>query len=427
MQCLDERGLRLYVRGSLPAERMAAGSEHVRTCAACRAALSALPDYRQATWSLGQTALALSECPEYEDLSAFVDGNLAHEPYQAMERHVSTCELCWHDVETLGAARSRASLAPPITVRPGQFVYRRPRTVFGWRSVAAAAAVAGAAAALFLIHPNPGRKPAGPPEVANNSPGISAPAPSHVTQPAPFHQPVVPTHEAPKPAPTPAPQPLKPEFVAELHDGSVSAGRLNGRLTVRADGRRLSEAELEALLERKLRDGRVPSSFQIAERPVVRGPADVINITKLSPAPNSVADQRPEFRWEPVDGASKYRVEVYELDGTAVLPPAETRTASYQPDEKLRGGVYKWMIWVRRGDLARWQASEAAVFRVLSGREASLLSQVRRHYAGSHLVLGTVYESLGLCDDAVREFQALAAQNPKSPLAAKLLAGARNH
>jgi hypothetical protein len=38
-----------------------------------------------------------------------------------------------------------------------------------------------------------------------------------------------------------------------------------------------------------------------------------------------------------------------------------------------------------------------------------------------------VYESLGLCDDAVREFQALAAQNPKSPLAAKLLAGARNH
>jgi hypothetical protein len=58
----------------------------------------------------------------------------------------------------------------------------------------------------------------------------------------------------------------------------------------------------------------------------------------------------------------------------------------------------------------------------------ALLAEVERRRAavpGSHLVSGLAYAEAGLLDDAEVELRALAAENPGSPEAARLLAALR--
>lgn len=438
MQCFNDRQLKLYLHGAVPAKEIAGMAEHIRSCAPCREKLAALSEYKCAAWSIGDAVLSADGCPEYEELSAYVDETLSHETHQWIERHLSACEYCARDIETLQAARSRASLAPHITVRPG--LYARPRqswTVFNWKSITAAASSIAAVAAVFLMY-NSGQVVKAPivakipdqPKVAAINPNenqrkvIENTNPKSVEVPKEINKPAT---DVKKKDPVPMPvAPEKPVFVAEVRDSSVTVGRTDGKLVIRSNGKNI-EAHIAALVETKVNTGSVSSSFQVASASAgrLRGPRDVIKVEDMSPAINAIADSNSVFNWEPVDGATKYRLEVYESDGTPVMH-VETEDASYKPDQKLSGGVYKWRIMVRRGEMAEWESSEAASFRILSDKDADLITRAKRDYKDSHLVLGTVYESLGMNEDAVREFHALQAQNPKSELASKLLHGAKN-
>lgn len=423
MQCFDEQLLSRYMQGALSVADMIAAGEHICECAVCRTKLNATSSYRKALRLIEEASIGIGDCPEYEELSAFVDDTLPHETHQRILRHVNVCELCWHDMETLQAVRSRASLAPSITVRPGMFNTRRFWTVFGWRQLSAVSATTAAVILAFVLtNPNPTRvipiatdKP-GHKIVATNpvdkTPSASV-ADINSTKPA--------IGQNPKATPSDNQQPPDEEFVAELHDGSVIVGRLGDKVTARSSGREF-EAQVAKLVDMKLRDGRVPSSFQIA-KVEVRGPDDIVEIEKISPAPGGLSSSKPIFEWKPIEGSSKYRVEVYQLDGTPVYT-AETEETSYKSDKTLPAGIYKWVVRARRGPFGEWDWSKAASFRILSAKETNLIAQVKRDYPGSHLVLGTVYESLGLNGDAVREFRALENVNPDSSLAKKLLSGA---
>ncbi|HOK53370.1 MAG TPA: hypothetical protein PLU88_10535 [Armatimonadota bacterium] len=436
MQCFDDRKLRQFIQGELSAEEMLSTSKHIQSCPVCRTRLTSSKTYLNAVYSISDVTLACGECPDYEILSAFVEDSLPHEAHQHIERHISLCELCWNDVETLQASRARATLAPEITVQPGQFAQRRSWNIFAWpRLAAATTGVAAVAVVLMLSQTSLNNKPAI--TKVGDRPAVVArgntDAPIKIDTPEPR---VTISKDSEETSLTTAPEPDKPTatkestlttpesvFVAEFKDGSVTVGRSNGKLMARSDGRDF-EVQVAALVNQKLRDGQVPSSFQMAKADEVRGPQDIIKIKRLSPLPGSIAQNSPEFTWEPVEGAMKYRVEIYSMDGTAIHE-AETEDTRYHYDGKLEGGGYKWVVRVRRGFLADWEWSEAVPFRVMSQKELDLIDQAKRDYPGSHLVLGTIYESLGLNHDAVSEFSALATENPNSPLAAKLLEGAR--
>jgi hypothetical protein len=62
---------------------------------------------------------------------------------------------------------------------------------------------------------------------------------------------------------------------------------------------------------------------------------------------------------------------------------------------------------------------------VLEQSKAGELERMRRAYPNSHLVLGTLYAKAGLLAEAEREFRALVAANPQSPIAQKLLRDVR--
>lgn len=438
MQCLNDQQLNDYLRGSLEADILIPASEHIASCAACRARVAGLSMYKSAAWRIGQVAMAADDCPEYEVLSSFVDERLDTIERRNIERHIGTCEMCWRDIETLQAARSRASLAPTITVAPGAFSTRHNWTMFRWKS-ATAAVLSAAAAVTILVLTNPfgGSVNEGPtqlavkptPEashVAPPAPGkeISKPEPLPAVGPIANNTPNPTTGVSTTPSETPKPQ-ITHRAVVVIRDGDITVDSIDGKLSPRLRGRNL-EAQIAAIVKEKLRTGKVESSFKMAraDTSVLRGPEDVMDIRKISPAPDSFADARPEFRWEAVEDAERYRIEVDKLDSTAVIY-TETDTPYYRPTEDLVPGTYKWTVWMRRGELAEWTVSKAAVFSVLSDTDRELLNTARRDYAESHLVMGTVYERLGMNEEARKEFEALAQKNPNSKLATKLLDGVK--
>ncbi len=437
MRCLDDKQLKQYMRGTLPVAEMLAAGDHIPGCSVCKARLARLSDYVIGSYSTLFSTLDIGECPEYEELSGYVEETLSHEAHQSVERHIASCELCWRDVETLHATRSKASFAPQITVQPGYFAPRRKwSSVFGWQRVAAVSSgVAAVALAIVLINSSPVKdtpvavQPVTPVVRTVDNPTdkklvevqTAKATEKSVQQTAKTVHTTTEKSVSPVPASVNTKAP-KQEFAAELRDGGVTVGHVGRNVVIRSDGKDL-EAQVAALVREKLKSGQVPASFRMAKADELRGPIHSIEIAKSSPVSDGVTDSSPFFSWETVEGATKYRVEVYNLDGTCVMS-AETDTTSYQADQALTPGWYKWTVRPRRGISADWEWSKASSFRVLSAKEAVLLDSAKRE--GSHLVLGTVYESLGLSKQAVSEFEALAAENPESKLAKRLLAGAED-
>lgn len=432
MRCPDKNKLSQYMRGALPTSELIATSEHVSSCDECKAQIAVLAAYRKAALLVGQNVLSINDCPEYEELSAYVDETLSHESYQHIDKHIVSCELCWRDVETLQAARSRSSLAPSITVHPGQFAGERKTIWLGWRRYATALAGAAIVLGVILSVPHQVNKPAGT-VIAHNTvtqkpiieekPTPNAPSVNNTLNEKPSSVKLTDSNKT-KPAgvvhhKTKIRVP-KTEYIA-LNDGAVTVSETSGKLKAN-----ISDKTLASLVEKKLRDGKLPQSYQVAMNPdVFRGPSDEVKVTKVSPAPNALSDSKPEFRWNAVDGVSKYRVEVYEIDGTPVLA-TETDTTSFRPSTKLHGGYYKWVVRTRRAELAEWKWSKSEMFRVLTAKENNLIAEAKRDYPNSHLVAGSVYEHLGLHDKAINEFQSLVRENPTSAVAKKLLAGAES-
>lgn len=144
----------------------------------------------------------------------------------------------------------------------------------------------------------------------------------------------------------------------------------------------------------------------------------------LTPVATVVRGERPTFRWQPLEGAAGYAVEVYDADynKVAVSPPLSSHEWTAAQPLK-RGALYSWQVVASKdGRETRAPAPPApeAKFRVLDEKSSDKLARAERS-ASSHLARGTLYARAGLLDDAEREFKALADENPRSELAKRLL------
>jgi hypothetical protein len=137
----------------------------------------------------------------------------------------------------------------------------------------------------------------------------------------------------------------------------------------------------------------------------------------LGPVGTIVATDRPTFRWRPLDGATGYQVTITDPEAgyREVAASPQLRDANWTLDRPLgRGRVYTWQVTARtEGAEVRAPApNQEAKFKVLE-------------HAGSRLAMGLLYAEAGLLDEAAREFRALVAANPQSPVAKNLLRDVR--
>jgi hypothetical protein len=195
---------------------------------------------------------------------------------------------------------------------------------------------------------------------------------------------------------------------------------------------------LESSLERRYREsvkellttGRAAPAAIIAQ---LRGGPEILmgkNADKpqfrvLEPMGVVVESDRPTFRWEPLRDAVGYEVSVSD-DGGEVLNSPIVSGTDWQPSTRLpRGRLYHWQV--RALTKAGGETKSPAVgqpdakFGILESNKLDEINWGRKAYAGSHLVLGTIYANAGLMDQAEREFRALRDENPQAEIATRIL------
>ncbi len=168
----------------------------------------------------------------------------------------------------------------------------------------------------------------------------------------------------------------------------------------------------------------------IGKSSVLMGPADEGHpFALLGPVGTVVMSERPAFRWRTLVGADSYVVKVFDADFNEVAVSPQLSETKWTVTRSLeRGRTYSWQVTARVGDRevsSPVKPAPEAKFMVLDQVKANDLARAKNASAGSHLTLGILYADAGLLDDAERELQTLLRANPQSALAQKLLRGVR--
>ena len=427
MKCPDKTKLEQYVLGKLDQEKMIELDEHVHSCDECKAALRDITSIKMAGINLGASLLGL-DCPEYEELSAFVDEQLSSERTAFVRSHINSCEPCFNDVQRMQEFRAHAALREKITVSP-----RTNRVSYGWgvwkRAFAGAlgaAVIAGLAIGIGSF--------TGPKE----KPVVVAVRPADtIVKPTPEKPGAVKPDMKPSTS-APVTVAVKPEqhdnaVAPVLKDGKYQVIKQNGRLVLAdAKGARTPlEAKIAASIQEKLATGSIkqPKTVQMAMLPVhmrdpegYKAPANAPNL--VSPLDKVVLSTQPQMKWSKVDLAESYRVRVYDMQGRLVMEKTTdncTLTAGTLP----RGHQYMWRVGVRFNESDSWVESAKGCFYVLSNEDYASIQNIKRNLPGSHLALGATYEAYGLYDEARQEYRALRRDNRDSSLARKMLYGTK--
>ena len=448
MSCIERIEIEEFVKGKLAPQQMLEVDSHIRECADCKElalSLSSRADF-------AAVVTGAADCPEYEELSAYVDKKLDAAHAAAVERHASMCEFCATDLARIEELRSHASMRDKITIRPGASRVAKRGFFFYRRQALAVTTVAGLVAVGFMLSSfnTVDTEDHGPAQIAANPPITHQVKPVLPQNP---QKPIVPekttTPEPTKVAavktpPTPvkiaANQKSEPKIAsAVLKDGRYSVIRRGGELTLaKADGssvRSSLEARIAAKIDEKLRSGkiRLPEPVQMAMASVtVRSEGDGYDVPPAAPKPigpssKIVISTNPTFKWAPVDLAQAYRVRIYDDAGNVVGEQMTKDTNLTFSTPLARGKTYSWRVGVRFGETDYWTQSGSVPFYVLSEQDFSSINSVRTRLRGSHLALGAAYESAGLYEEAANEYRLLQRENPNSKLAKDLLNGVPRH
>ncbi|NLN76775.1 MAG: hypothetical protein GX139_10760 [Armatimonadetes bacterium] len=431
MDCIDKIELGRFLQGTLPPDRILAIDEHLSECKSCRAALRRSP----VVAGFAADVTGSNDCPEYEDLSAYVDDTLDVARAASIHAHANLCEICARDIDRIRELRSHALLRETVVVRPGMSRESRRGFFVYWRQAVAALSLGGLIAVAMLFG-NSGDQGANKVPQMVHMPPITMALPA--VEPEKSPEPTQPESNVAVPAPPPSavniaedkPKPA-PVVTTVLRDGNYTVTRSNGKLVfARSNGADLrGGARVVALIDEKLRTGKIKpaQSLKIAVASIAMRNSHAYEAPPSAPqlvfpAEKMLIEQTPTFKWSPVELAEDYRIRIFDTSGHLVAEQIVTDNTFTAAAPLTRGQVYSWRVGVRFSETDQWTESAAGGFAILSAEGYETISRAQKDFAGSHLALGAAYESAGLYDEAASEYRSLQKSNPDSSLAKKLLA-----
>ncbi len=183
-----------------------------------------------------------------------------------------------------------------------------------------------------------------------------------------------------------------------------------------------------ALVEEALRSGHLPlaprPSDLLSREGQLLGPSSADPFALLAPLGAIVESDRPEFRWQPVDRATSYRVEIYDVRFHPVLRSPELSKTEWTPARPLpRGEFYRWQIVADIGG-ARISVpsppSPAAVFRILDSATEARVEGARATGPMGHLLAAAILAQAGIEAESRKELDFLPAETRGLPQVQKL-------
>jgi hypothetical protein len=170
----------------------------------------------------------------------------------------------------------------------------------------------------------------------------------------------------------------------------------------------LSTTELDVLPD-SLRAGAKEAISDSGARPAsLKGLEPNGDLVLVYPDAEVVSETQPVLRW--IAFSDSYSVSLSDARGLIARRAGLTETRWTPPAALLRDHVYTW-------EVEAGGQKHRGTFRVLGEAQKKELEQVR----GSHLVMGAVYEELGLLTPAKAEFEAMSKDSKMAQQAAKLL------
>jgi anti-sigma factor RsiW len=460
---LSVQQIERYRQRALSPVELLAADDHIAACASCRQQLAeAVQASLTFTWAGNKDEMSAGmEHLAYEQLEAYVDSALDEVDREIVESHLELCAECVAEVRDLRAFRAMMSTYPSKEYAPASPPTLWERIAAFWRrparwislQVAGTAAVA-ALCAYVSTRPlqtkiSQLRGQLSQTQKTNDALQKQVAAAGDLkaqlaqlqqhksqlqTQLAAVQKSnkdlttrLVALQNQPRTAPAVAGAVSKRALLA-LNDGG-------GRVTLDKQGNvsglpSLSpsvQAEVKTTLTaRQVKTPTVLLAQLIGEGGATRGTvSDGMPFVILVPVGTAVPTDRPTFRWQPLNGATSYKVTVFDADFNAIAKSDNLTTTEWTPSQPLsRGEVYQWQVTALKDgkDVSSPTApAPEAKFKVLEQDKADAIERVKRQHPNSHLTLGVLYAQAGMLDDAEREFQALLNANPKSPVAQKLL------
>jgi hypothetical protein len=444
-QHLSSETVQHYRKRMMPPAELLAVDDHLATCEACRGRVAEgerVADMFAALRSnMSSGASSRPEHLTYEQLAAYVDDGLNKAERALADVHLQLCVQC--DAELRDLEGFKPTISPQVAALSGvrsasqssgessQRWWRR--AIFGW-TAAPRWAGAMAVAAILLLAVLAGiiwfaQKPPSsqPTEVAKISPTptpTETPAPEVTPSPSP---PGSPDNTNIPPIPSRSPAPAAPQVLLALNDG--------GRLVTIDDEGNLSGLEMlpqssRQALKTALRTGRLETppdlgSLNGKTGTLLGNSPDGDSFSLRGPLGEVVRDTRPTLRWQPLEKATSYVVNIHDADFNKVASSPALTVSTWRPPQSLmRGRVYSWQVVALKDGrevISPAPPAPEAKFKVLDRASESELQRAEQAGGTSHLVRGIAYAKAGLLKDSEREFQALLKANPQSEIARKLL------
>ena len=145
----------------------------------------------------------------------------------------------------------------------------------------------------------------------------------------------------------------------------------------------------------------------------------------LMPVGTFVEDTRPTFRWQPLPGATTYKITVFDAALNEVVASTELPGTDWKSSVGLeRGKVYLWQVAATRNGeqvVAPAPPAPEAKFEILDLSQANGLERLKREQPDAHFALGRAYANAGVLDKAEREFRFVSDSDANYVLARKFI------
>lgn len=212
-----------------------------------------------------------------------------------------------------------------------------------------------------------------------------------------------------------------PAYVASLNDaGGMIQLDVNGFVHVPGGVEHGQETLLaDVMKEKALPLAALPSDLA-APPGTLLGPSKPDEFAPLGPLSAIVYTDRPEFRWQALAGATAYEVQIFDSGFRQLDSSGKIRQTSWTPVRPLpRGGLYQWQVIAYRGDdTVRTPTPPApdARFRILNAQTFEKVEAARTGAQPAHLLAAILLAKAGMKEEARKELESLAAENPDSQL-----------
>ncbi len=422
-------------------------TEHLCQCPPCHQLFA--DTVRQQT---GSAAVRFSLAPEFwlghehldfEQLVQIADKKLDATEREMIDAHLGMCPTCRAGVQSFLAVRDE--IETELSTRYAPSTQKPPRTRLplwswwrdlAWKPAYAAAIVLIAIALAIgvvllrrraanlqaLQTPSPPTSPAPGPAESPLQPGpqerLATTDKQKLEMPTAPKKPVA-VEEARNLGPTARPIAIRD---GERQIGLDARGNLIGLGSLPARWQQQVKAILEA------QDLQYPASMTglTGQARTLLGQAEEgVPFALLAPVGKVLITNRPAFRWNKYEGAASYTVSVFDSDANEIeASPPLTVTEWTVTKPLARGKVYTWEVTaIKDGKevISHVLPAPPAKFRVLAQAQADELERAKQVSPPSHFTLAVLYANAGLLDDAEKEFELTAEENPNNPLVTKLL------